>query len=91
MAGKYGSFVGNSNGNEAPKLNITPNDLKSVSCENCQGEVFAEGVVLKTISALLTGNGKEGIMPIPAFYCVKCQLVVDRFLPEDMRKVKISG
>jgi hypothetical protein len=71
------------------ELNITPKDLKTLTCENCQGEVFAEGIIIKTVSALLTGNGKEGMLPIPAFYCVKCQTVVDKYLPEDMRKTKL--
>ena len=90
MAGKYGSqFVG---GNQvgAPKeqtqLNITPEDLKTLACEYCGGVVFAEGMIIKTVSPLLTQNGKEGMMPIPAFYCVKCQQPVQKFLPEEMRE-----
>lgn len=72
-----------------PAMNITPKDLKTLSCESCQGEVFAEGIIIKTVSPLLTGNGKEGMVPIPAFYCVKCQTVVDKYLPEDMRKTTL--
>lgn len=70
-------------------VNITPKDLKTLTCEKCQGEVFAEGLIIKTVSPLLTGNGKEGMLPIPAFYCVKCQTVVDKYLPEDMRKPQL--
>jgi len=72
-----------------PAMNITPKDLRTLTCENCQGEVFAEGIIIKIVSALLTGNGKEGMLPIPAFYCVKCQTVVDKYLPENMRKTKL--
>lgn len=72
-----------------PSVNITPKDLKTLSCESCQGEVFAEGIIIKTVSSLLTGNGKEGMLPIPAFYCVKCQTVVEKYLPEDMRTTKL--
>lgn len=72
-----------------PSVNITPKDLKTLECEECHGIVFSEGIIIKTVSALLTGNGKEGMVPIPAFYCVKCQTVVDKYLPEDMRKTKI--
>jgi hypothetical protein len=72
-----------------PAMNITPKDLKTLTCENCQGEVFDEGIIIKTVSPLLTGNGKEGMLQIPAFYCVKCQTVVDKYLPEDMRKTKL--
>lgn len=71
------------------RMNITPKDLKTLSCEKCQGIIFAEGLIIKTVSPLLTGTGKEGMLPIPAFYCVKCQEVVDKYLPEDMRKTKL--
>ena len=74
---------------QPPRLNITPKDLKTLKCEQCGGEIFAEGMIIKTVSALLTGNGKEGIMPVPAFYCVKCHTPVDKLLPEDMRKTKL--
>jgi hypothetical protein len=87
MARRDGLFTGNPNADMvAPQVNITPSDLKTLQCENCKGEVFADGMIIKTVSSLLTGNGKEGMLPIPAFYCVKCHEVVDRYLPEDMRK-----
>lgn len=93
--GKYGSFVndGSAEGLDlsgAPKLNISPSDLKTLECEYCKGTVFSEGIIIKTVSALLTGNGREGMLPIPAFYCVKCHEPVDKFLPEDMRKKKVT-
>jgi hypothetical protein len=72
-----------------PSVNITPKDLKTLECEECHGVVFAEGIIIKTVSALLTGTGKEGMVPIPAFYCIKCKTVVDKYLPEDMRKTKL--
>lgn len=92
MSDKYGTFVGNdkSVGGNMPSLNITAKDLKTLQCESCQGEVFSEGIIIKTVSPLLTGNGKEGMIPIPAFFCIKCQTVVDKYLPEDMRKKVIS-
>jgi hypothetical protein len=75
---------------ETPKLNIDAKDLQTLTCESCQGQVFGEGLIIKTVSPLLTGNGKEGMMPVPAFYCIECHTVVEKYLPEDMRKPKIS-
>lgn len=80
---KFGSFGAN---RDIPPFNITPKDLNTLVCENCKGEVFSEGIIIKTVSAILTGNGKEGMLPIPAFYCVKCHEVVERYLPDDMKK-----
>jgi hypothetical protein len=81
--------MGRDNDIPQPRMNITPKDLKTLQCENCQGEVFSEGLIIKTVSSLLTGNGKEGMLPIPAFYCVKCQTVVDKYLPEDLKSTKV--
>lgn len=84
-----GTFVGNGAPRQQPKVNIRPEDLKTLVCEYCQGTVFAEGLVIKTVSPLLTDNGKEGMLPIPAFYCVKCHEPVQKYLPEELRKKKI--
>ena len=85
-------FVGVTNGGQpqrtTPQVNITPEDLKTLVCEECGGTVFAEGLVIRTVSPLLTNNGKEGMLPIPAFYCVKCHETVQKYLPEELRKKK---
>jgi hypothetical protein len=74
---------------QTPRMNISPSDLKTLECEKCKGVIFSEGIIIKTISALLTGNGKEGMAPIPAFYCVSCKSVVERYLPDDMKTKKL--
>lgn len=85
---RFGQMGGNGMGK--PALNITLSDMKAVECESCGGRVFAEGVFLMLVSALLTGTGKEGMMPVPAFYCVKCQTVAEKFLPEDLKSKKLT-
>jgi hypothetical protein len=86
-------FVGVKNGGQPQRtktqVNITPSDLKTLVCEYCQGVVFAEGLIIKTVSPLLTENGKEGMLPIPAFYCVACHKAVQKYLPEELREKKL--
>jgi len=84
------SSIGFGSQQASAKLNMAIEDLEGVQCENCKCEIFAEGVMIRTVSALLTGTGKEGIVPIPAMYCIKCQTVVDRLLPEELRSKKIK-
>ena len=81
------SFMGN---NPPKRLNISPEDLKTLTCEYCQGTVFAEGIIIKTVSPLLTANGEEGMLPIPAFYCIACHKVVQKYLPEELREKKLA-
>jgi len=82
-------ILGNNRNTNTPQLNIFPNDLKTLSCEECGGIVFAEGMIIKTVSPLLTGNGKEGMLPIPAFYCVKCSTPVEKYLPDELKKKSV--
>jgi len=72
-----------------PSLNITPEDLHTLQCETCKHEVFAEGIIIKTVSALLTGTGKEGMLPVPVFYCINCKSIVEKYLPDNMKKTKL--
>lgn len=85
-------FIGTTNGAQQrpqARVNIRPEDLKTLTCEYCQGQIFAEGLVIKTVSPLLTENGKEGMLPIPAFYCVACHKAVQKYLPEELKEKKL--
>ena len=52
-----------------------------VVCENCNNLTFQEVILLKKISALVSPNGKEGLVPIPTFACVACGYVNKAFRP----------
>ena len=73
-----------------PKAQIDIASLETLYCENCKAKVFAEGMLIKRVSALLTGTGKEGLIPIPAFYCVTCGTVVERYLPDELKDSNIA-
>lgn len=52
-----------------------------ITCENCGNLTFEEVMMLKKVSALVSPNGKEGIVPIPTFACVACGYVNKMFRP----------
>lgn len=52
-----------------------------IVCENCQNMTFEEVLLMKKVSALVSPNGKEGIVPIPTFACVACGYVNVMFRP----------
>jgi hypothetical protein len=93
MAGYAGSMLGggNSGGNipRGPQVSLSLKDLTQIECESCKKNVFSEGLMLFTVSAILTGTGKEGMMPVPAFYCVNCGTVVEKFLPDEVKNKKV--
>jgi hypothetical protein len=54
---------------------------QDVTCENCGNLTFEEVLLMKKVSALVSPNGKEGIVPIPTFACVACGYVNKMFRP----------
>jgi uncharacterized Zn finger protein len=52
-----------------------------IVCENCNNMTFEEVMLMKKVSALVSPNGKEGIVPIPTFACVACGYVNKMFRP----------
>ena len=57
-----------------------------IVCENCGNLTFQEVLLMKKVSALVSPNGKEGIVPIPTFSCVACGWVNEMFRP--LKKVQ---
>ena len=54
---------------------------QDILCENCGNLTFEEVLLMKKVSALMSPNGKEGIVPIPTFACVACGYVNEMFRP----------
>lgn len=67
----------------APQLSLA--DTTPVKCDACGGEIFEQGIMLREVSALLTGNGKPGVITVPVFICSKCGHVNKQFLPVELQ------
>lgn len=44
----------------------------SIRCENCEGQIFREVVLLKKVSRLLTGHSDDTIAPLSTYMCNNC-------------------
>jgi len=64
-------------------MNVSLKDTTPISCDECQHEVFIEGVILRKVSRFVTGTSQDAVMPIPVFTCSKCGHVNDHFMPKD--------
>lgn len=57
-----------------PDLNqkqITLSDTKEVLCE-CGHGIFLAALRVRTVSKLLTGKDRDGVLPIETLVCQKC-------------------
>ena len=56
-----------------------------IVCENCGNFTFENVILMKKVSAILSPEGKEGIVPIPTFGCVACGYINEMFRPVPAR------
>ena len=70
---------------EQQQLNISLDKTTGVSCEQCNNNVFQEGVMLRKASRFITGTAQDALIPIPLFACSKCGHVNNEFLPMQLR------
>ena len=51
-----------------------------IKCEACEGSTFKQTLLISKISALLSPNGQETIIPTAVFACEGCGHVNDDFV-----------
>jgi hypothetical protein len=64
-------------------MNVSLKDTLPIVCEECENDIFVEGVMLRKISRFVTGTSQDALMPIPVFSCAKCGHVNADFMPKD--------
>ena len=52
---------------------------KDIECEECGSRGFKQTLMLKRLSALVSPNGQETIIPMQVFACEKCGYVNKEF------------
>ena len=54
-----------------------------IKCEKCEGTTFKQSLLLRKMSALVSPNGQETIIPMQVFACEKCGHVNKEFTDVD--------
>jgi uncharacterized Zn finger protein len=67
------------------QINVDLSQAQDIVCENCGNYTFEEVLLMKRLSALVSPNGKEALVPIPTFACNACGYINKQFLPASMR------
>ena len=50
-----------------------------VKCEKCENQTFKQTLLIRKLSALMSPNGQETIVPMAVFACEKCGHVNSEF------------
>ena len=43
-----------------------------VKCDKCENQTFKQSLLLRKLSALVSPNGQETLVPVQVFACEKC-------------------
>ena len=65
------------------QVQINPSDLTDVMCDKCDNQTFAPAFMFKKLSAVLSPNGKDSLIPLQLYACTKCGHTNEGFLPKD--------
>lgn len=75
-------------GQQQQQINVDLSQADDITCENCGNYTFNEVLLMKRLSALISPNGQESIVPIPTFACNACGFINQQFLPAVMRQTE---
>ena len=59
--------------------NIDLTHAKTLECEKCSCKGFKQTLMLKKLSALVSPNGQESMIPVAVFACEKCSHINKEF------------
>ena len=66
--------------------NVDLTHAKTLQCEKCQCKAFKQTLLLKKLSALVSPNGQESIIPIGVFACESCGHINKDFEEADIQQ-----
>jgi len=72
----------NMNQPQEQQVQINPNDLEDIVCDECKGQCFEPTFLFKKLSAILSPNGQETMIPLQIYRCADCGHINNVFLPK---------
>ncbi len=66
-------------GQDGALNNIDLTHATTLECEKCQCKGFKQTLMLKKLSALVSPNGQESMIPVAVFACEKCSHINKEF------------
>ena len=78
---------GNFGGDGGPPTldNVDLKHAKTLECEECSCKGFKQTLMLKKLSALVSPNGQEAIIPVGVFACESCGNINKEFQDADIK------
>ena len=58
-----------------PKVKVDLSQADTVKCEKCGNYSFIQSYFIKKMSAIMSPNGQEAVVPVQVFSCGNCGIV----------------
>ena len=58
---------------------IDMSQTTTIKCEKCENSTFKQTLLIRKLSALVSPNGQETVIPVAVFACEKCGHVNSEF------------
>lgn len=70
---------------DQPQINIDLQNTRPVTNSE-GGNVFQQGVILRTVSKFVTGTNEDALMPIPVFFDPSTGKILTDSVPKELRE-----
>ena len=82
---KKGRAVDMNRDSNGLNININPDDMTDVLCDKCGCQTFVPAFLFKHLSAVMSPNGKDTMVPLQVFKCDECGHINEKFLPKSAK------
>ena len=65
------------------QMNIDMSQTSEMKCDKCENNTFKQTIMLRKMSAIVSPNGQETIIPMAVFACESCNHVNDEFIKSE--------
>ena len=65
---------------QATQVKVDLKQAETIKCADCGNYLFITSFILKRLSALVSPNGQESLIPVQVYSCGNCGKVAEGFL-----------
>ena len=65
---------------QSAQVQVDLRDAETIKCSSCNNYLFITSFILKRLSAIVSPNGQEALIPVQVYSCGNCGKVAEGFL-----------
>ena len=65
---------------QSAQVQVDLRDAETIKCSSCNNYLFITSFILKRLSAIVSPNGQEALIPVQVYSCGNCGQVAEGFL-----------